>query len=104
MSTAELSAFESPFGHNREILRGCFLRIEQYHSTLFGGLSSFGVSLLEVLVIYHREQTKLGNRWTEIGRSLGVSGRAARDKHRHIANRERTGMCIISKSMSTMPH
>lgn len=35
-----------------------------------------------------------GNKWTVIGRELGVSARAAQDKYRNISNRERVGKCV----------
>lgn len=33
-----------------------------------------------------------GNHWAIIGQSLGISARSARDKHRNITNRQRTGL------------
>lgn len=32
-----------------------------------------------------------GNRWTTIGKALGVSGRAAQDKFRSVTKREKKG-------------
>ena len=39
-----------------------------------------------------RLHTIHGNHWAIIGQSLGISARSARDKHRNITNRQRTGL------------
>ena len=42
-------------------------------------------------VSHYREHDLHGNRWAAIGRAIGVSARAARDKYRDVANRARKG-------------
>lgn len=43
-----------------------------------------------------REYELHGNRWAIIGKALGISGSAARDKHRNITGRLRTGSTILT--------
>ncbi len=46
-----------------------------------------------------RNHHRHGNNWALIGRKIGVSARAARDKYRSIASRQRTGRGVVTLHM-----
>ena len=46
-----------------------------------------------------RLQSVYGNKWSVIGRALGVSGRAAQDKYRNLVHKENTGTCRFCNAL-----